>query len=250
MKSICLLFCCLRRLQYCFQVTWIAPLTILICSGVIFITAKTSKEGKKILSKINVKSIKKCLDKGDAGWRTAIKQFNVICSTTSAAIISDDFPLEIHFCSSYFSIFYFLSRCAFDTRTTQIPTHFLYVFQRRKWWMLNLVNCLLMMFHLLLVFLRFFYIPALLNSNLIFSAEKLNWNRKSDKVSRFFGYQMSKLTYQKMIILMIIQRQPIFDAIISCERKGMKREDEMICVLCGFVFSHNSSGSQVATETL
>lgn len=99
-------------------------------------------------------------------------------------------------------------------------------------------------------FFTLFYIPALLNSNLIFSAEKLNWNRKSDKVSRFFGYQMSKLTYQKMIILMIIQRQPIFDAIISCERKGMKREDEMICVLCGFVFSHNSSGSQVATETL
>lgn len=152
----------------------------------------------------------------------------------------------------FYVFFYFLlfvSMCIWYSYHPD-PDTFLYVFQRRKWWMLNLVNCLLMMFHLLLVFLRFFYIPALLNSNLIFSAEKLNWNRKSDKVSRFFGYQMSKLTYQKMIILMIIQRQPIFDAIISCERKGMKREDEMICVLCGFVFSHNSSGSQVATETL
>lgn len=41
---------------------------------------------------------------------SAIKQFNVICSTTSTAIICDGFPSVV--------LFSFLSRCAFDPENT------------------------------------------------------------------------------------------------------------------------------------
>jgi hypothetical protein len=96
LKSIChvlLPVFCLGNSAYCFR-----PSTTLICSGVIFITAKTAAEGKKSVQDKRQKH-KECRDKGDAGEKrkekeksSAIKQFNVICSTTSTAIICDGFP--------------------------------------------------------------------------------------------------------------------------------------------------------------
>jgi hypothetical protein len=59
---------------------------------------KNSSRGKKSVQDKRQKH-KKCRDKGDAGEKgrkkkksSAIKQFNVICSTTSTAIICDGFP--------------------------------------------------------------------------------------------------------------------------------------------------------------
>jgi hypothetical protein len=64
LKSIChVLFpvFCLGNSAYCFR-----PSTTLICSGVIFITAKIAAEGKKSVQDKRQKH-KKCRDKGDAG---------------------------------------------------------------------------------------------------------------------------------------------------------------------------------------